>query len=241
MDYFKIYENLIESRRKLDRSRDDGNYYESHHIIPRCMGGKDGDENEVLLTFKEHFISHLLLMKIYPKEPGIIHAGWMMTNKKRNKINSKIYEMVRNERLKIISRNTKGKTYEELYGEERGKELRKSRSESNSKRKLSKETRKKIGDSKLGKPSWNSGITMSDFSREKLSESKTGIKVNNGRIYSITKPSGEKITFDYGLRRWWEEQFSNRDIPTPFKKINAGETKEVIQGKWKNWKCERIK
>lgn len=44
----------------LNRQKKKGIYYESHHIIPKSMGGKE----EVLLTAKEHFICHLLLCKM---------------------------------------------------------------------------------------------------------------------------------------------------------------------------------
>lgn len=39
-------------------------YGEWHHIIPRSMGGTDESDNLVKLTFREHFIAHLLLVKI---------------------------------------------------------------------------------------------------------------------------------------------------------------------------------
>lgn len=63
--YKKIYFGIIEkaksqNRIKLKRSDPEFIYYESHHIIPKSMGGIE----EVLLTAKEHFICHLLLPKM---------------------------------------------------------------------------------------------------------------------------------------------------------------------------------
>lgn len=46
------------------RIKKDDNYYESHHIIPKSLGGNNLSENIVLLTPKEHFITHLLLTKM---------------------------------------------------------------------------------------------------------------------------------------------------------------------------------
>lgn len=43
------------------------NYYENHHIIPRSLNGSNSSENLVLLTAREHFICHWLLVKIFPK------------------------------------------------------------------------------------------------------------------------------------------------------------------------------
>jgi len=74
MDYKLHYEKLIEraKNRKLDC------YKEVHHIIPRCLKGDDSKENLVELTAREHFIAHLLLIKIYPGSYGLIKAINMM-------------------------------------------------------------------------------------------------------------------------------------------------------------------
>lgn len=48
----------------LDKTKIDG-YREIHHIVPRCMGGLDDDNNLVLLTAKEHYLCHGLLFEIY--------------------------------------------------------------------------------------------------------------------------------------------------------------------------------
>ena len=38
-------------------------YVESHHIIPKSLGGSNSKDNLVLLTAKEHYIAHLLLCR----------------------------------------------------------------------------------------------------------------------------------------------------------------------------------
>ena len=38
-------------------------YYETHHIIPKSLGGTDTVENLVNLTAREHFICHALLIR----------------------------------------------------------------------------------------------------------------------------------------------------------------------------------
>jgi hypothetical protein len=40
-------------------------YRERHHILPRSLGGDDYEENIVDLTYREHFLVHWLLTKIY--------------------------------------------------------------------------------------------------------------------------------------------------------------------------------
>ena len=78
MNYKKIYNDLINSRKKLVRSKKD-NYYESHHILPKCLGGSDDKDNLVLLTPREHYIAHWLLTKIHPTNYKIWFALGLMT------------------------------------------------------------------------------------------------------------------------------------------------------------------
>ena len=65
MDYDFHYYKLVETRRLLDRSRNNDGTLEQHHIIPRSLGGSDLDDNLVLLTPREHFIAHWLLYKMH--------------------------------------------------------------------------------------------------------------------------------------------------------------------------------
>lgn len=77
MNYTKIYKNLMEKVKLEDRKKGNGVYYESHHIIPDFMfkernrkgpkghleGNPNDKKNLVLLTEKEHILSHILLAK----------------------------------------------------------------------------------------------------------------------------------------------------------------------------------
>lgn len=84
--YYKTYNLLINTRlnRGIDKTK--LNYYtEKHHILPKCMGGKDEDNNYVLLTVKEHIIAHMLLVRIYPENLKLIRSisAMLMKNKGR--------------------------------------------------------------------------------------------------------------------------------------------------------------
>lgn len=92
MNYKNIYENLI-NRSKI---RDIKNQYtEKHHIIPLCIGGKNNSDNIVRLTPREHFIAHLLLMKIYPNEYKLVYAAMKMTRGRDGINSSRKYEWLR--------------------------------------------------------------------------------------------------------------------------------------------------
>ena len=63
MDYQKIYNTLI--LRGKNREKILTEYYENHHIIPRCMNGSEDASNKVDLTAREHYLAHGLLVKIH--------------------------------------------------------------------------------------------------------------------------------------------------------------------------------
>lgn len=49
-------------------------YTESHHIVPKCMGGGNAPENLVELTAEEHYVAHQLLVKMHPDQPRLAKA-----------------------------------------------------------------------------------------------------------------------------------------------------------------------
>lgn len=95
MDYQKIYDRLIYSRSNQPLRKDE--YYEKHHIIPRCLGGTDDLTNLIHLTYREHFLAHLLLTKIHPEHRGINYALLCMLRKHSHGrvITSKVYETIK--------------------------------------------------------------------------------------------------------------------------------------------------
>lgn len=83
MNYGRVYEALIEKRRKEPLNRD-AVYCERHHFIPRCMGGGNEVWNLVYLTAKEHFVAHHLLYKINPTDQRLLAAFIAMCAPRRN-------------------------------------------------------------------------------------------------------------------------------------------------------------
>jgi hypothetical protein len=75
MIYGAIYDRLIDRA----RGRVLAGYCETHHIIPRCLGGPDDPNNLVDLTAEEHYLAHQLLVKLYPDHLGILSAAHVMT------------------------------------------------------------------------------------------------------------------------------------------------------------------
>ena len=146
--YSKWYRNIIEKSKH--RTLPIGTYTEKHHVIPRSLGGDNSKENLVILTAKEHFICHLLLVKMVSKQDKhrMAYAVWQMTmanGRSRYKMSAKIYELLR----KQLSESLTGRTF-------------------------SKETKRKIGDKSKGRKPML-GKKHSEITKKKISESKIGI------------------------------------------------------------------
>lgn len=117
MDYKKIYYQIINKSRQQNRKKGEGVYYELHHILPKCVGGK-GKQHEfnhpnlVLLTAKEHFICHKLLVEIYRNTKyfkNIVYSLWSMSILKKKgrdyRISSREYEKLRVEVARVKSKS----------------------------------------------------------------------------------------------------------------------------------------
>lgn len=105
MNYLNHY-NVLINRAK---NRVSAGYVESHHIIPRCLGGSDDAINLVNLTPEEHFVAHQLLVKINPSNKKILHAAIMMTvGSNRIKRNNKLYGWLRRSLPASVSGRQRG-------------------------------------------------------------------------------------------------------------------------------------
>ncbi len=108
MNYKRIYDSIID-RGKI---RVPDGYVERHHIIPKCLGGSDEMDNLVALTPEEHFLCHILLVKIHPDNFNLILAVNMMTMSseehkgKRTKL--KLYGWLKKRFQEAMKRNTTG-------------------------------------------------------------------------------------------------------------------------------------
>ena len=168
MNYKNIYNSLVlrGQLRGLDKTKI--NYYtESHHVVPKSMGGSDDDSNLVLLTAREHFIAHLLLSKIH-NSSKMHYALWMMCNyaDKTFKVHSKFYERARMNHSKSVSKSLTGRTRTDEHRANLSNALKGRRSHTEGKF-LGIETRKKISQSLTGK-------IQSEETKRKRSESQKG-------------------------------------------------------------------
>jgi hypothetical protein len=139
MNYLNIYNLIILKAQKRIKNNDD--YYEKHHILPKCIGGNNLKENLVYLTAKEHFICHHLLFKIYGGSK-LANAWYAMCRigkgqEKRN-INSRLFKNAKETRSRILSDQSIGNK-NHFYGKTHSAETKLKISLANKNRKKSEE------------------------------------------------------------------------------------------------------
>lgn len=99
MNYHAIYYQIISQAQKRVCNAD--TYYEKHHILPQCLGGTNDVNNLVKLTAREHFICHMLLVKMYSGHARrkMLYAlnGMQRNNQYQKRNTSRLYEYFRKE------------------------------------------------------------------------------------------------------------------------------------------------
>lgn len=93
--YTKWYNGIITAAKSQKRMKGADVYYESHHITPRSLGGSDTQDNLVLLTAREHFLCHLLLVKMLDSEASKAKMACAFNRFKTHHTNSQLYDRFR--------------------------------------------------------------------------------------------------------------------------------------------------
>jgi hypothetical protein len=98
MLYSKIYESIVERAKNRILTE----YSEKHHILPKCLGGTDESDNLVRLTFREHFLCHQLLCKIYTDNQKLIFAFSSMVRVSRK--NAKRFDVLTSRHFDLVKK-----------------------------------------------------------------------------------------------------------------------------------------
>ena len=161
--YTRWYYRIIDraTTRRLD------GYSERHHIIPKSLGGSNKKDNLVRLTAREHFICHVLLVKMTAGEnkKKMSYALWLIVNmtnnhQSRHKVTSITYERIRTYHSTMLSKEYSGK--KKSYSSFAGK-------------KHSIETLSHLREVKLGKNNPNFGVVQKPEWNKAKSDSQIGI------------------------------------------------------------------
>jgi hypothetical protein len=192
--YNNWYQGIVE--RGQTRTLDPSIYTETHHIVPRSLGGSDDATNLSVLTAREHFICHWLLIKMYTGEEraSMIYALRMMRannehhKRYHTKITSRVYASIKEEYSRIQSEKVQGEK-NPMWGKTHSEEAKNKIREANLGNQITDEQREKITLSKLGK----TREPFSDEWRAKLSASSKG--KNNSRYgVEVSEETRRKIS-----------------------------------------------
>jgi hypothetical protein len=98
------YVTFINSRPKRNLKKETG--FNIHHIIPKSLGGADDNQNLIKLTYREHWIAHLMLWK--SGYPEMISAFFFMNNKGSKsfyagRLSSREFDQLTLEKIKRVS------------------------------------------------------------------------------------------------------------------------------------------
>jgi len=186
--YIEVYFKLVDkkNRKRLDKFDKNYIYYEHHHILPRSIFPEYGDlkeypENGVLLTAREHFIAHLLLVKHYKS----INDGknYRKMSKAFNhlsntrELNSKKYQYLK---LNLShSEETIAKIAEKATGRKASEETKRKMSKSKTNLKRSEVTKRKISKSLKG--------------IKKTEEHKKNLSLNHANVNGSKNPAAREI------------------------------------------------
>jgi len=190
MNWKKIHDAIIE--RANNRCLE--GYSETHHIIPKCLGGSDSPDNLVRLTAREHFIIHKILCILHPRNKSLVYASFMMANVKRENRNYHVgsieYARLRESYQRAVSDNKRG-TIPWNKGKAHSKETKdkissrlKGRNPTFKGKRHSEESKQKLREFQKGN-TYRLDTTHSEESKKKMSDAAIGrVSPNKGKTFS---------------------------------------------------------
>lgn len=179
--YEKWYSGIIENA----RNRKTDEYTETHHILPRSLGGNNDPTNLVDLTAREHFMCHWLLTKMHTgiNRKKMLNAIYIMKGENsyqkryKTKITARVYEKLRKEYAAYISKlNTGRKQPPEEKAKQLAAQIGRKRAP------FSQEWKEKLSAAKRGKNNNRYGVTVSEETRKKIGDKLRGKKQDPARV-----------------------------------------------------------
>lgn len=205
MTYDEFIQSIIDARGRFGVHGNE--YCERHHIVPKCMGGGNNEENLIDLYAREHYEAHKLLALENPDNRGLQVAWLNMSTTKnqyheRETVTAEEFELARKACSKVMSGSGNPMYGVRLLGEKAGRYGVP----------FSEESRRKISEhhadvSGKNNPMYGKHHTIE--SREKMSATKKGRKaipetrrllseIRKGKRLGKENPRA-KITYQYDL------------------------------------------
>ena len=187
MTYKEFIDNILSTRGRYGIKSPE--YYEVHHIMPKCLGGSDDSNNKIRLYAKEHYEAHRLLAIENPDNEKLVYSwwcfanGWNPKNRERYTVTADEYEEAKIQYVKMMSEKNSGENSmfygRHLFGEDNphwgkkhSEETKKLLSKLAKQRKVSDETKEKISKTLKSqhRTAWNKGAKLSPEHYAKIIE-----------------------------------------------------------------------
>ena len=214
--YTQWYANITDRA----KNRQLASYTESHHIVPRSLGGSDDADNLVDLTAREHFICHWLLVKMTTGQEHhkMLNALRMMRAENPNqqryttKITARVYENIKQE-YSLMQRERIIGEKNPMWGKTHTPEAREKIRQKNLGNKLTVEQHARLVANTTGKKK----PPITDEHRAKLSAAQSG--KNNPRYGAeVSEDTRKKIGDKLRGRKQTEEEKLVRSLANMGKK-----------------------
>jgi hypothetical protein len=140
--YFKFLKGCKEKKY-------DGMRTQKHHIVPKKLGGSDEKENLIELSYEDHEKAHFILADCFEegtyernmnlwsarfvrKQSNLSDEDWKKISESMQGENNPFYGKTHDEKTKQVlakkaKEQRKGKSYEEIYGEEKARKEKEKR------------------------------------------------------------------------------------------------------------------
>jgi hypothetical protein len=102
--YEEFIQNILDTRGRFNCGDE---YHERHHIVPKCMGGTNDEENLIDLFAREHFEAHRLLALENSDNNELVYAWNCMAILNNNRQMRYVISPEEYEEIKILLHNTK--------------------------------------------------------------------------------------------------------------------------------------
>ena len=172
--YDEFIQNILETRGRFGCGEE---YHERHHIVPKCLGGSNEEDNLIDLCAKEHFIAHKMLAEENPDNHKIVYAYTCMAFLKsgthqRYELTPDEYEQARIACSITTKERLSNPENCAMYGKQHSEETKLVLSAKAKERfanpenhpmfgrKLSEEQIERLRKSHLGQPAWNKGLSV---------------------------------------------------------------------------------
>lgn len=215
--YENFIQDILENRGRFNCGEE---YHERHHIIPKCLGGTNEEDNLIDLFAREHFIAHKLLAEENPDNTKLIYAWWCMSSMKNERTHNRYectpeeYEQAKIAFSQVVSANTQ-RRFQDPEARQKQSEIQKKRFEDP-------EERRKNG----------------EYTKKQYENPERRKKQSDTIKKKYEDPEMRKKTSEASKKMWQNDEYRQKQIDAALKYHNTPEgfkaSSDGAKKKWSN-------